>query len=110
MAKKRATRPKSAARRPKAAKARSKTSKRTAQVSRAARTAEAPPVKRTELLGGRMFDAAPDPIDLRDLVYRPRLRSLPSQYPAPSVIKTYLPKYKPAVDDQGTEGACTGFG
>ncbi len=73
------------------------------------RTAERPPVKRTEFLG-RTFDVAPDPIDLRDFPYRPRLRSLPSQYPAPSVTETYLPKYQSAVDDQGQEGACTGFG
>jgi Papain family cysteine protease len=62
------------------------------------------------MLGGRTFDVLPDRIDLRDRAYLPPLRSLPSRYPAPTVIKKYLPAYAPAVRNQGQEGACTGFG
>jgi Papain family cysteine protease len=53
-----------------------------------------------------------DPVDLRDLPYRPPLRSLPPVWPTESVIKTYMPLYhsQGLVLDQGQEGACTGFG
>ena len=47
-------------------------------------------------LFNRTFDARPDRIDFRDLPYRPRLVSLPDQYPAPNVIKAYFPKYRAA--------------
>ncbi|MCW5872879.1 MAG: C1 family peptidase [Candidatus Eremiobacteraeota bacterium] len=58
----------------------------------------------------RRLDARPDRIDLRDRVYSPRLTSLPSQWPSESDIQTYLPDYRRMILDQGTEGACTGFG
>jgi hypothetical protein len=60
----------------------------------------------------RTFDARPDRIDFRDLVYRPRLVNLPDQHPSPGDISKYFPKYRAArlVLDQGQEGACTGFG
>src|SRR5690606_12946646 len=58
----------------------------------------------------RGFDVVADPVDLRDIPYRPPLKSLPSKYPAPNVIVAYLPSYACAVLDQGSEGACTGFG
>ncbi|MBK6295467.1 MAG: hypothetical protein IPF55_15155 [Rhodoferax sp.] len=53
-----------------------------------------------------------DPVDLRDLPYRPPLRSLPPVWPTESMIKTYMPLYhaQGLVLDQGQEGACTGFG
>ncbi|WP_291986286.1 C1 family peptidase [Luteitalea sp.] len=60
----------------------------------------------------RVFDARPDRADFRDLPYRPPLRSLPPVWPTPADLKRLLPSYVKAglVLDQGTEGACTGFG
>lgn len=60
----------------------------------------------------RIFDARPDRLDFRDLLYRPPLRSLPRCYPDDKAIASFLPSYVEAglVLDQGTEGACTGFG
>lgn len=61
---------------------------------------------------GRVFDARPDRLDFRDLPYRPPLRSLPPRFPADLFIKQFLPSYVKAglVLNQGTQGACTGFG
>ncbi len=66
----------------------------------------------TRVLFGRKFDARPDRIDFRDLGYRPRLVSLPDQYPAPEDIRDYFKQYckEEMVLDQGEEGSCTGFG
>lgn len=63
-------------------------------------------------IGGRLMDARPDRVDLRDLPYRPPLRSLPAQYPGDARIAEFLPGYVKAglVLNQGKEGACTGFG
>jgi hypothetical protein len=60
----------------------------------------------------RTFDARPDRLDLRDLPYRPPLRSLPPRFPGDAAIREYLASYVRAglILDQGTEGACTGFG
>ena len=43
-----------------------------------------------------------DPLDLRDLLYEPSLRELPFSIDNRAKVPTIL--------DQGTEGACTGFG
>src|SRR5262245_2080417 len=61
---------------------------------------------------GRTLDARPDRVDIRDLPYRPPLRSLPRQYPSLKDMKKYLPRYQKdaMVLDQQSEGACTGFG
>ena len=61
---------------------------------------------------GKIFDARPDRIDLRDREYTPRLRSLPPQFPDESAIQQHLKNYAKAdlILDQGVEGACTGFG
>jgi hypothetical protein len=58
------------------------------------------------------LDARPDRIDVRDLPYRPPLRSLPPQYPPPDEIERDLPRYAKdgMILDQHNEGACTGFG
>ncbi|HEY9109042.1 MAG TPA: C1 family peptidase [Roseateles sp.] len=58
------------------------------------------------------LDARPDRLDLRDLVYRSPLRSLPPRWPLDSDLKKLLPAYVKAgrILNQGNEGACTGFG
>ena len=63
-------------------------------------------------LKGKIFDARPDRIDLRDRKYQPRLRSLPPQFPDTSFIQEHFANYAEAnlILDQGEEGACTGFG
>jgi len=66
----------------------------------------------TKQLFNRQFDARPDRIDYRDLEYRAPLVSLPNCYPSPALIDRYFPQYSKheMVLDQGSEGACTGFG
>ncbi|HEY2987944.1 MAG TPA: C1 family peptidase, partial [Candidatus Binatia bacterium] len=63
-------------------------------------------------LNGLCFDARLDRVDLRDLPYRPPLRSLPPRYPDHASIARYFQQYKKdrMILDQGQEGACTGFG
>ncbi|MFG6432613.1 C1 family peptidase [Roseateles sp. LYH14W] len=58
------------------------------------------------------LDARPDRLDLRDLVYRAPLRSLPGRWPRDADLKKLLPSYVAAgrILNQGNEGACTGFG
>lgn len=58
------------------------------------------------------LDARPDRLDLRDLVYRAPLRSLPARWPMDADLKRLLPAYVKAgrILNQGNEGACTGFG
>ncbi|MFG6458550.1 hypothetical protein [Roseateles sp. BYS96W] len=58
------------------------------------------------------LDARPDRLDLRDLVYRAPLRSLPARWPADADLKNLLPAYVKSgrILNQGNEGACTGFG
>jgi hypothetical protein len=60
----------------------------------------------------RTFDARPDRLDLRDLPYRPPLNSLPPRFPSDDTIRKHLSSYvrQKLILDQGTEGACTGFG
>jgi hypothetical protein len=60
----------------------------------------------------RLFDARPDRLDLRDLPYRPPLRSLPARFPGDAAVREHLAGFvrEKLVLDQGTEGACTGFG
>jgi len=66
-----------------------------------------PPARRTTELRTRK-DAA----DLRDRLYQPAAISLPDEYPPVEEMRKYLPAYDKAglILDQGTEGACTGFG
>ncbi|HKZ04639.1 MAG TPA: C1 family peptidase [Methylomirabilota bacterium] len=66
----------------------------------------------TTTYANRTLDARPDRVDLRDRSYQPRLRSLPLQYPPPDDITRYLARYEAdgMILDQGSEGACTGFG
>ena len=48
------------------------------------------------------FDVKKDPLDLRDVYYEPSLAELP--------FKIDNRKKVPKILNQGTEGACTGFG
>jgi hypothetical protein len=53
----------------------------------------------------RNFDARPDTLDFRDLMFVPTLVEVPVRMP----LADYL-KWKAPILDQGEEGACTGFG
>jgi hypothetical protein len=61
---------------------------------------------------GRTLDARPDRLDLRDREFTPNVVSLPQQWPDDAMIRRLLPRYCKSglVLDQGSEGACTGFG
>jgi hypothetical protein len=50
---------------------------------------------------GRLLDASPDRIDIRDWFYQPRLIPLPDQLINCDLV--------PDILDQGSEGACTGY-
>lgn len=64
-----------------------------------------------KILGGQYkLDARPDRLDLRDRIYRPPLVPIAPESPTPQQIKDYLPLYEDLVLNQGSEGACTGFG
>ncbi len=56
--------------------------------------------------------ARKDPIDLRDRPYQPPPVSLHDRFPTDAEIRKFLPAYTAAelILDQGSEGACTGFG
>ncbi|MCE2968634.1 MAG: C1 family peptidase [Burkholderiales bacterium] len=58
------------------------------------------------------LDARPDRLDFRDLNYRAALRSLPPTFPSAGDVARLLPAYVKAglILNQGSEGACTGFG
>lgn len=63
-------------------------------------------------VSNRNLDARPDRMDFRDLPYRPPLVSLPEVFPSPYEIEEFLDLYLEGnrIRDQGSEGACTGFG
>lgn len=58
------------------------------------------------------LNVRPDPADLRDRPYQPPPRSLPQVFPEDADIRRFMAAYTAAglVLDQGSEGACTGFG
>lgn len=58
------------------------------------------------------LDARPDRLDLRDLPFRPAVRSLPPRFPADADVASWLLAYVAAglIRSQDKEGACTGFG
>lgn len=60
--------------------------------------------------GNFKLDARPDRIDLRDRLYQPPLKPLAPEFPPSRYIEDYFPLYKSLILDQGSEGACTGFG
>jgi hypothetical protein len=70
--------------------------------------------RKTISIGSRTIalDARPDRLDLRDRQYQPKLGNLPSHYPSDADAAEWLPAYAAAnlLLDQGSEGACTGFG
>jgi hypothetical protein len=57
------------------------------------------------LLANRTLDARPDTVDFRDLMFTPTLIEVPTRRPLDGYRKIGAP-----ILDQGTEGACTGFG
>ncbi|MBK9572059.1 MAG: peptidase C1 [Rhodoferax sp.] len=77
----------------------------------ARRSAQAVSLAQRTGSGAFVLPVKSDPVDLRDLPYRPPLRSLPPVWPSESVIKSFMPLYdgQKLVLDQGQEGACTGF-
>lgn len=90
----------------KSAKPARKSAAATAAANKATAAANDDPIKL------RALDARPDRLDFRDIVYRAPLRSLPPRFPVDSEMKRFLPTYVKAglVLNQGSEGACTGFG
>ena len=70
------------------------------------------PTRTINIFGNRRLDARPDRLDLRDRPYMPPVASLPPFHPLDADITEWLPAYvkQDLVLDQGTEGACTGFG
>lgn len=71
-------------------------------------------LKRTRRLSsaeGFSLPVKTDPVDLRDLPFRPQVYSLPALYPPEAAVSKLFPLYhKRLVLNQGQEGACTGFG
>jgi hypothetical protein len=65
-------------------------------------------------IGGRVvtLDARPDRLDLRDLPFHPAVRPLPPRHPADAAVAAELGACVAArlILDQGSDGACTGFG
>lgn len=80
--------------------------------TRTRKPATAPAAKKAAASATPTLDARPDRLDLRDLVYRAPLRSLPARWPMDADLKRLLPAYVKAgrILNQGNEGACTGFG
>ena len=66
----------------------------------AAVSSAAPAVNKT-----RVLDARPDTMDFRDVMYVPSLVEVPTHIPLGSYLDLKVP-----ILDQGSEGACTGFG
>ncbi|HEY4101816.1 MAG TPA: C1 family peptidase [Gemmatimonadales bacterium] len=56
-------------------------------------------------LGSRILDARPDTVDFRDRMYQPTLVEVPTKITLQSYRQARVP-----ILDQGTQGACTGFG
>jgi hypothetical protein len=79
-----------------------KTSKAAAKATKAAKPAA--PV--------RAMRTRKDSADLRDRAFQPAAFSLPEEHPPQTHVGQFLPAYSAAglVLDQGSEGACTGFG
>ncbi|HEY8357127.1 MAG TPA: C1 family peptidase [Ramlibacter sp.] len=53
----------------------------------------------------RVLDARPDTLDFRDRLFEPTLVEVPAEMPLAAYVR-----HRPRILDQGTEGACTGFG
>lgn len=58
------------------------------------------------------LDTRPDRVDLRDRTYQPPLTAIAPEYPPAALVESAVALYveHDMVLDQGTEGACTGFG
>jgi hypothetical protein len=64
-----------------------------------------PKAEKKTKVSKRTFDARPDTLDFRDKMYVPALIEVPTHIP----LSRYK-KHKIPILNQGTEGACTGFG
>ena len=74
------------------------------------RAADTPPVIRQQAgrrgaPKDRVLDARPDTLDFRDRMFEPTLIEVQTERPLDEYRKVKVP-----ILDQGTEGACTGFG
>ncbi|TDP72779.1 C1 family peptidase [Roseateles toxinivorans] len=80
--------------------------------SKVAKPAATTPAAESTTSMGRVLDARPDRLDFRDRLYAPPLHSLPAAFPSNDEIKRFLGSYvkQGLILNQGTEGACTGFG
>jgi predicted chitinase len=80
-----------------------------AQAARPSKPSTKPSAKtgapRPGALPARVLDARPDTLDFRDLMYVPTLVEVPTHVPLGDYMEHGVP-----VLDQGSEGACTGFG
>ncbi len=77
---------------------------RAGKAGTSAKTAAAKP-RKPRPAPARTFDARADTLDFRDLMYTPTLVEVPSHIP----LGDYLDHDVPILD-QGSEGACTGYG
>jgi hypothetical protein len=96
----------------KSTRARSSSRRRTAgrQTRSTARQGDRPGVIRVAGAGKsagrtRVLDARPDTLDFRDRMFEPTLIEVPTERPLEAYRQAGIP-----ILDQGTEGACTGFG
>ncbi|MEZ4282116.1 MAG: C1 family peptidase [Myxococcota bacterium] len=86
--------------------AKPKTSAKKPARKRPGKSAAKPAARRKPIARSRRkLDARPDTLDFRDRMYVPTLVEVPETIPLSRYARLRLP-----VLDQGTEGACTGFG
>lgn len=80
-----------------------KTSKKTKSRAQSSEENDAPPI--TNGKSQRTLDARPDTVDFRDQMYVPTLTEVPVEMPLSDYRNAGVP-----ILDQGTDGACAGFG
>ncbi|MFZ4285720.1 C1 family peptidase [Variovorax sp. HJSM1_2] len=78
----------------------------------AAKPRKAPKATKATAAPVRAMRTRKDAADLRDRAFQPAAFSLPEEHPPQIHVGRFLPAYSAAglVLDQGSEGACTGFG
>jgi predicted chitinase len=78
---------------------------RGAEAIRSAAPSKPPGKARPAVAPERQFDARPDTMDFRDIMYVPTLIEVPTHIPLGDYLDIRVP-----ILDQGREGACTGYG